>query len=178
MRVAVTLRFLLTFVTFGVWCQCFVDAWGTEGHEIVANLAWKRLEPKTQEWVARILNITDPEDGNSPLGAVADWADRVRHFMPWSAGLHYIDVRDDLIPGGCHASSPNEDCSFQYERDCVDDACVAGAIVNYTRQLVNTRQVSTNDEPTPKIRRRWQLEEATNFDTSANIEHALMFLTQ
>ena len=38
----------------------------------------------------------------TPLAIVADWADQVRFYYKWSAPLHYIDVRDDIIvPRGC-----------------------------------------------------------------------------
>jgi hypothetical protein len=118
-------------------------AWGTIGHEIVANVAWRLLSNETQAWAKEILewNDTTVEDdnNNSPLGAVADWADRVRHFLPWSAPLHYIDVRDDLFlpEGGCHvAPHLNPQCHFDYARDCPKHTCVAGAIVNYTHQLL------------------------------------------
>ena len=95
------------------------------------------------------------EDLGSPMAVVANWADHVRHFLPWSGSLHYVDVRDDLIEGGCHyhynnstmtdnssdASSSSDLCEFQYyHRDCTDGGCVVGAILNYSTQLIERPQ--------------------------------------
>ena len=95
------------------------------------------------------------EDLGSPMAVVANWADHVRHFLPWSGSLHFIDVRDDLIEGGCHyqynssennndyfmSSSPSDICEFQYyHRDCHDGICVAGAVMNYSTQLIEQQQ--------------------------------------
>lgn len=131
-----------------------VTAWGEFGHEIVANLAWRRLSSSTQCKISALLNITNTtliEESGSPLAAVANWADHVRHFLPWSAELHYIDVRDNLITGGCHYQEHDKqgsvdssttttiehcNCDFQYDRDCPEDICVAGAIMNYSTQLL------------------------------------------
>lgn len=174
-------QFLFLFVVtssssfFDDFGPLFVEGWGTLGHEIVANIAWNRLgvsrkqgqhhqEKKDQQHDTRtspiqdwLINITGPLNGTdvagSPLAAIADWADRVRHFKPWSAPLHYVDVRDDLYQNGCHyhhhpsssSSSPKSStnangddiCYFDYQRDCPNNTCVAGAIVNYTSQILN-----------------------------------------
>lgn len=132
-----------------------VAAWGKTGHEIVGNLAWRLISPETQQLIVQILgdpeaNKTDCSDC-SVLGSIADWADQARYYYHWSAPLHYIDVRDDLLPGGCPVGAPSSNsisnlhgaCFFNYTRDCVNNVCVAGAIVNYTNQLVySTRSYS------------------------------------
>lgn len=94
----------------------------------------------------------------TPLAIVADWADQVRFYYKWSSPLHYIDVRDDIIlPRGCPVKSMStttlngvltddtpfnnvtysSNCYFNYTRDCPNDICAAGAIMNYTTQLYN-----------------------------------------
>ncbi|GAX19957.1 hypothetical protein FisN_1Lh571 [Fistulifera solaris] len=121
-------------------------AWGKEGHEIVANLAWSFLSNATQAKISDLLGFTTfpPAcEGCSPLAVIADWADAVRHTQhyQWTAPLHYIDVRDDLIPSGCPAGEKDtldERCHFDYVRDCPQDFCVAGSIVNYTNILMTT----------------------------------------
>ena len=160
-----------------------VKAWGEIGHEIVANIAWSRLDddPQLQMHLRKILNVTQSdtttpvignvkegdhlegdhlddnisfhngdEDPGSPFAEVANWADHVRHFLPWSGQLHFIDVQDEIIDGGCHyhphhdanddshfdGQGNNDKCLFFYERDCVDNECVAGAILNYSTQLL------------------------------------------
>jgi len=115
-------------------------AWGKQGHEIVGNMAWFLLSESTKDQVVSILNWTKADENDedcTPLGSIADWADTVRrwHEYSWSAPLHFIDVRDDLIEGGCRVDHLADACIFDYERDCVDDMCVAGAIMNYTASL-------------------------------------------
>jgi S1/P1 Nuclease len=163
-------------VTFAIHGDS-VQAWGRDGHEIVGNLAWQLLSNHTQGRIQDILAYTrdvgssrrrssmflkssrklghNHSEVNSPLGQIADWADQVRHSpeFHWSGPLHYIDVRDDLVAGGCPVRNPDFDaaeegtvrnglpsddsiCHFDYTRDCPDDVCVAGAIVNYTRHLM------------------------------------------
>jgi hypothetical protein len=89
-------------------------------------------------------NIVDPhshscEEYCTPLAIVADWADQIRTHYHWSAPLHYNDVRDDIIlPNGCPvvmSSLSTSKCYFNYTRDCPNNICVSGAIMNYTQQL-------------------------------------------
>ena len=156
-----------------------VAAWGREGHEIVANLAWRMLENTTKSKILKILeynattttttsplhvlpmHVTNGHDMTtttmttsssceqpcSPLAWVADWADTVKHTRAygWSGPLHYIDIRDDLVSGGCPADHPNTGCLFDYVRDCPNNICVAGSIVNYTN-LLYTLHHSLRDE--------------------------------
>jgi len=149
---------LLYWVVILVSSVDVVKSWGEDGHIMIANLAWRRLSPDVQRKVSTILNIsnaTEVKNIGSPMGVVANWADHVRHFLPWSGSLHFIDVRDDLIEGGCHyqynsskknndysvSSSSSDLCEFQYyHRDCVDGICVAGAILNYSMQLIEQQQ--------------------------------------
>lgn len=148
-----------------------VSGWGHEGHCIVANIAYNRLSPDVQNAVDAILNynVSDAElvyghDGKydplnmSPLAAVANWADKVRFTTEyhWSFPLHFVDVRDDTIDGGCPCTrnvgeygdmmNDNDDeaqsctihssCWFVYDRDCTKDFCAVGGIANYTSRLV------------------------------------------
>lgn len=123
-----------------------VHAWGKVGHEMVANIAWSRLSNSTQTWVASVLGPTYHDDVGSPLAAVSTWADRVRFTKAyhWSTPLHYVDVQDDAIVGGCPVEGDGEfsNCWFEYARDCVDDFCAAGAIANYSTQLVSRHELS------------------------------------
>ena len=174
-----------------------------------ANLAWRRLSLDVQRRVSTILNITNAtevEDLGSPMGVVANWADHVRHFLPWSGSMHYIDVRDDLIEGGCHyqydsttgdSSASSDLCEFQYyHRDCADGICVAGAILNYSTQLIERPQQHatspSSSSSSRNLRQRTTKEEndryhdspATVYDSglsssdSDSVRQALMFLIQ
>jgi len=124
----------------------------------------------------------DNDDAGSPLASVADWADTAKytHDYHWTGPLHYIDIRDDLIPGGCpvipppppppqtprsrsldtntnvtttFSSSSSSSCHFDYQRDCPRDFCVAGAIVNYTSQLAHhNKSQSMNNQVRSSLR--------------------------
>jgi hypothetical protein len=150
---------LLCYFTFLSVIFVSVRGWGQKGHELIGNIASALLSEAALHRISLILNVSqisttamDAENrllsvryigfGNcdehcSPLAMVADWADQVRYRYHWSAPLHYIDVRDDIIPFGCPVSSNVSTCSFNYTRDCPDNICVAGAIVNFTEQLYN-----------------------------------------
>lgn len=130
-----------------------VYGWGKQGHQIVGNIAWMLLTEETRYNVSNLLNVinnrSECHEFCSPLAIVADWADEIRYRYHWSAALHYIDVRDDLLPGGCHRrhsrtpqdaneqgkKDANNLCQFNYTRDCPKNVCVAGAIVNYTARI-------------------------------------------
>ena len=118
------------------------NAWGKDGHEMIANLAWNLLSNRTKTLIERILGHIDYNctDYCSPLARVADWADRARYSKAyhWSAPLHYINIQDEAIAGGCpvmNTTLSSTLCHFDYYRDCANNVCVAGAIVNYTLQL-------------------------------------------
>ncbi|EDQ89376.1 uncharacterized protein MONBRDRAFT_32441 [Monosiga brevicollis MX1] len=108
-----------------VWLLLFTaggaQAWGPIGHQTTAAIAETLLTEKAATTVAQILD-------NASMVSVSTWADDVRSTSAWawSAPLHFIDTPDRV-------------CSFDYSRDCQNDGrpdfCVAGAIVNYTRQL-------------------------------------------
>ncbi len=123
-------------------------AWGKEGHEIIANIAYNLMTPETKEASSHILfpsNDFNATDDISPLAAVANWADKVRYTkeFAWTAPLHYVDVQDELVKGGCpytpeelpHVKKARKSkCTFQYKRDCVDDLCAVGAIETFSHR--------------------------------------------
>ncbi|KAL8470674.1 hypothetical protein ACS0TY_033297 [Phlomoides rotata] len=101
-------------------CTSVAYGWGIDGHLITS-----RLSAAAADAVSRLL----PSYVNSDLGSLCSWADQVRFRYRWSSPLHYIDTPDNL-------------CTYQYNRDCKDEEgapgrCVAGAINNYTDQLLS-----------------------------------------
>mmetsp|Transcript_141467 Transcript_141467/g.439714 ORF Transcript_141467/g.439714 Transcript_141467/m.439714 type:complete len:293 (-) Transcript_141467:85-963(-) len=92
-------------------------AWGPHGHKIVAQVAQALL---SKEEATRVADILGGED----LASVANWADELRDDKAyrWSEKLHFINM-------------PDGKCVFDYSRDCVEDECVAGAILNFTSQV-------------------------------------------
>ncbi|MQM06457.1 hypothetical protein Taro_039284 [Colocasia esculenta] len=104
----------------------FARGWGTDGHLIVCKIAQTRLTEAAREVVEALL----PEYAAGDLSSLCSWPDHVKFRYPWSSPLHYIDTPDHL-------------CNYDYNRDCRDvrtgekGVCVAGAIRNYTDQLLH-----------------------------------------
>ena len=96
------------------------SAWSREGHELVGELAQRRLSPAAQAEVARLL-AAEPEP---TLAGVAAWADEIRAesraagnpLGKLSEHWHYVN-----FPRGA-------DCDLQPARDCPDGDCIIGAI--------------------------------------------------
>ena len=200
------LVFLLTYFR---WCYKnpitigSVYSWGQKGHEIVGNVASALLSKDALHQIEVVLNVSSTNHSEAtdtlpaltntecveyctPLAIVADWADQVRFYKHWSAPLHYIDVRDDIIvPNGCPvvvndliATTATTDgtmiyytkCSFNYTRDCPNDICAAGAIMNYTRQLYHAYTLCTHCNNIDDN------DESTLSSSSSSLKESLMFL--
>jgi hypothetical protein len=95
-----------------------VWGWGDSGHQIVGRIAEKKLSAQTQQAVRQILKPGEA------LADVAMWADWIKRATgrPFTGDLHYINVPDNAE-------------EFDYERDCEQDRCVAGAITNFLGTL-------------------------------------------
>ncbi|KAF4658500.1 hypothetical protein FOZ61_005575 [Perkinsus olseni] len=96
-------------------------AWGGDGHAVVAQLSQERIEDETQEAIGAIIGE------GVPMYNYSSWADDVKYGedseqWKWSSSLHYVNP-------------PN--CKFDYARDCPNDDCVAGALKNYSRRVVD-----------------------------------------
>nr|CAD1842351.1 unnamed protein product [Ananas comosus var. bracteatus] len=79
-----------------------------------------------------------PAYAENDLSSLCSWADHVKFRYPWSSALHYINTPDDL-------------CTYSYDRDCKDDSgeagrCVSGAIKNYTSQLLTYGKSATQNQ--------------------------------
>ncbi|KAH7516518.1 endonuclease 2 [Ziziphus jujuba] len=110
-----------------------IHGWGADGHLTVCRIAQSRLSKAAADAVNKLL----PEYAENDLGSLCIWADEVRFRYHWSSALHFINTPDL--------------CTFQYQRDCKDEdglkgRCVAGAINNYTTQLLtySTAQAEYN----------------------------------
>lgn len=151
---------LSLLVLFVLSCIGGASAWGKTGHEMVANLAYHRLSKQAQQAVIDVLGTNNNTFG-SPLAAVADWADRVRYtsHYHWTTPLHFVDVHDTEISGGCPAQEPNGTtmCTFDYDRDCENDMCVAGAIANYSKYMSRPTALRLDD--------KWRVKESLMFVT-------------
>ena len=168
--------FFCLFYISGVHQSC-VDAWGREGHMIIANVAYERLRVESRALVGEILGFGEVTDNNesdplnsTPLSHVANWADAVRFTRAyhWSGALHYVDIKDSYISGGCpctrpittltsaHQGSSNSKyctigvaeslCNFSIERDCPSSFCAVGAISNFTHRLMTNAKGGRFDD--------------------------------
>ncbi|GKV45898.1 hypothetical protein SLEP1_g52925 [Rubroshorea leprosula] len=106
------------------------QAWSKEGHALTCQIAQSLLEQEAAEAVANLL----PHNVNGDLSALCTWPDQIRHWYKyrWTSSLHFIDTPDGA-------------CNYDYERDCHDlhgvgGMCVAGAIQNFTLQLLHYRE--------------------------------------
>ena len=100
-------------------------SWGTQGHQVVAELAFNALTPKARFEVTQLLAL---EPGET-LASISMWADE--HKSPATGAWHYVNF-------------PRATCSFEAERDCPDGQCVVAAL---ERQLT---VLASN--PTPERR--------------------------
>lgn len=91
--------------------------WGADGHTIIAHIAEAHLPPEIDSALRAAL-------GNISLSDASTWCDDFDHTSEgrWSSELHYINL-------------PGQECEFIWERDCVADWCVAGALANFSQQL-------------------------------------------
>ena len=96
-----------------------VQAWGGQGHQVVANLAQAQLSAKAKLAVVRLLAL---EPGET-LASISTWADE--HRSPATAAWHYINF-------------PKNSCSYSAERDCPDGQCVVAAIDRQRDILAST----------------------------------------
>ena len=84
-------------------------AWGVQGHQVVAAIAWQGLSPVAREEATRLLALEPAQT----LVSVAPWADERRG--PATAPWHYLNF-------------PRGQCRFDAARDCPEGQCVVGAI--------------------------------------------------
>ena len=140
-RIATTLmRFLRLFC---ILCTVVpAHSWGRDAHEIIATMASHYLSATATAKVSALL-------GGANMSSVANWADLVHHQAEysWSEPIHFTNVQDTskqcLTPAGYGS------CTFDYDRDCVDfhgnkDFCNAGAVANFSSQLLESKGVVSN----------------------------------
>ncbi|OAY74968.1 Endonuclease 1 [Ananas comosus] len=116
-------------------------------------VAQKLLDPEAAEAVRNLL----PDYVDGDLSALCVWPDQIRHWYKyrWTSSLHFIDT-------------PDQACNFAYSRDCHDphgakDMCVAGAVRNFTNQLLHYRHGTSDRKYGP--------------DYPDNFTEALLFLS-
>ena len=95
-------------------------AWGAEGHEAVAIVAYRALTPIARQRVDALLAL----EPGATLASVSSWADQSRDRS--TAAWHYVNM-----PRG-------SDCVYQAARDCRDGQCVVEALNAQAQKLAAT----------------------------------------
>jgi len=116
------------------------NAWGCEGHQIVALIAMKHLQPQVASQVNAILAASPVAatlrhfcrtSGLPPMVEVASWADDVRADQPDTGSLHYINIP-------LNATREKSEMSQFCKQGCIVDA-----INKYTQQLKTSSDAKT-----------------------------------
>jgi hypothetical protein len=84
-------------------------AWGSDGHQVIANLALAQLIPKARAETNRLLAL----EPGATLASISTWADE--HRNPATGPWHYINF-------------PRDTCMYDAQRDCPDGHCVVAVI--------------------------------------------------
>lgn len=100
---------VILVLLLGLVAHQTVQAWGRQGHHIVAGLAQAQLTPEARKEIDRLLAL---EPGET-LVSISTWADE--HRTPATAAWHYVNF-------------PRNSCTYDAERDCPDGKCVVAAI--------------------------------------------------
>lgn len=101
------------------------QAFGADGHRLIAEFAEVRLTPAARTEVLRLLAL----EPGSTLPSISTWADEVR--SPTTAAWHYVNFARDA------------QCSYAPERNCIQGTCVVGAT---ERQIASLADRKANDE--------------------------------
>lgn len=98
--------------------QLPAQAWGSQGHHVVARLAETQLSPAARSEVQRLLAL---EPGAS-MENISTWADNNRDTTtgPW----HYVNL-------------PRGNCHYEAARDCPQGQCVVEAIEQQSKVLAS-----------------------------------------
>lgn len=115
------------FAILALFTAATANAWGELGHQLVAELAQRRLTPAADRQVRQLLQ-GEPQPS---LAGIAMWADNLRTLDPdrfkATSKWHYVNI----ARGTCH---------YVAARDCPDGACVVQAIETQRRLMVDSSQ--------------------------------------
>ncbi len=143
MRIA---RILVLFGATVTAIPVHLMAWGCEGHQVVAYIAEREMNPAALSNANALLqafaitihrNCTAPA-GTTPMSDAATWADDVRFKRPDTAPWHFIDVP---LPHAGEDPSP-----------WCNDSCVIKAI-NDQLEVLRTADLSNPEETTTEALR-------------------------
>ncbi|MBB2204251.1 S1/P1 nuclease [Gluconacetobacter takamatsuzukensis] len=99
-------------------------AWGVEGHQVVAALAWDYLTPASRHALDAILASDHDTTTRPDLMSRAVWADVWRRTHPETGEWHFVDIEIDHpdLPSACHGfPASSVPASAGPAQDCVID---------------------------------------------------------
>jgi hypothetical protein len=103
-----TVRALIGLViSFTLAIPPHAQAWGPEGHIVVAKIAASRLSASAKTAVRQLL-------GRHSLDSVANFADQVRGDRPETYNWHFVDIPKDATD-----YDANRDCKPSPKGDCI-----------------------------------------------------------
>lgn len=123
------LRTLLpaTLLAFAFLHTPQAQAWGGQGHRLVARIADTELTPQAKAQVAELL----AGEADPTLSGIASWADQLREHDPKlgkeSSSWHYVNLGEN-------------DCGYSPPRDCPNGDCVIEALEKQTDLLADRSQ--------------------------------------
>lgn len=100
------------------------NAWGVEGHQVVAALAWDYLTPASRHTVNTILASDHDAITGPDLMSRAVWADVWRRTHPETGEWHFVDIEIDHpdLASACHGfPASSVPASAGPAKDCVID---------------------------------------------------------
>ena len=118
-------------------------AWGCEGHQIIALIALKHLQPQVAGQVNAILSAAPVSAalhrycrnlGLPPIADAATWADDYRAEQPDTGPIHYVNIP-------LNGYRDNYDVAQMCQSGCVIDA-----ITKYVQQLKTGRDAAARGE--------------------------------
>lgn len=112
-RAASALASITVSIIFVFACPTRANAWGKEGHQIVAAIAERYLETHSPAASARAKQLL----GGQSLVDIALFADDVRELRPYTKNWHYVD-----IPLGQPSYVATRDCKASAKGDCAVQA--------------------------------------------------------
>jgi hypothetical protein len=95
-----------------------VLAWGKVGHEIIGDIANRRLSSEAAREVRALLSL----EGNTTLAEIAYWADDIKLQRPDTKTWHFVDI-------------PISAATYDAGRDCKNDLCIVAKLTEYGEVL-------------------------------------------
>ena len=98
------------------------QAWGPEGHRIVAHIAERHLSDAARAAIATML----APDQSISDNMVCNWPDYIKHDETNTGPWHYVDI-------------PYESTTYVGERDCPGGQCIVDQITRLAAVLADTK---------------------------------------